>query len=210
MRTGLQVTDAATSYPVTVDEVATYVRTDAEAEGSHLTNILQLATEEAERYTGRAMLETQYRHVAPDWPRGPTEFASYPRYPRGPYTRALELPRCPLLSVESVKYYPADSDALTTLDPSNYLVVTTYEPGMIYLRENKDWPDLSERPDAVQVEFTAGYTQQSLSRIAKQAVLLLCRYYYAGGSPNERDEMADDLAKAHLLLDKLRVSGWSA
>lgn len=208
MNYGLQVITPAGSEPISVEEAAAYLRADLDGEYDHIEQIIGQATEEAERYTGRAMLPTAYRLVIADWPRGLPEFASYPRNTKGAYIRTIELPRSPVTAIASVKYYPADSEVLTTLSASQYIAVTAYEPGMVYLKEGYEWPELSERPDAVQVEFTAGYA--SIPKAVKQAVLLLCRYYYAGGSPNERDENADDLAKAHLLLDKLRLTGWSA
>lgn len=211
MNYGLQVVTPAASFPATSDEVAAYLRADAVAEADHLTHLRQHAVEEVERYTGRALVSTAYKLLLSDWPRGDSEFASYPRYPRGAYIRALEIPRSPVLTITSVKYYPADSDVLTTLDSSKYISVVAYEPGMVYLKEGNEWPELSERPDAVQVEFTAGYaTAADVPKSIKQAMLLLCRFYYAGGNPNDVDQGGDDLTKAHLLLSKLRVTGWTA
>jgi len=207
---GLQIVTPAATYPATVDEVATYLRADAAGEAAHLTALLQHAVDEVERYTGRALLSATYRLVLADWPRGGTEFATYPRYPRGPYIRTIELPRTPATAITSVSYYPANSETLTVLPSSQYIAVTSYEPGMVYLKEGYEWPELSERPDAVQVTFTAGYTLQDIPKSVKQAILLLCRFYYAGGSPNDVDQGGSDIDKAHLLLNKLRISGWSA
>lgn len=210
MTYGLQVVTATSTYPATVEEVAAYLRADAAGEAAHLTSLLQMAVDEVERYTGRALLSATYKLVLADWPRGASEFASYPRYPKGPYLRTLELPRSPVTQIATVKYYPAGSEVLTTLSSSQYIAVTDYEPGMVYLKEDYDWPELSERPDAVQVTFVAGYTFQNIPKAIKQAILLLCRFYYAGGNPNDVDQGGNDLDKAHLLLNKLRIAGWSA
>jgi uncharacterized phiE125 gp8 family phage protein len=210
MTYGLQVVTAPGSRPLSAAEVASYVKAYT-GEDEHLESLIDQAVEEVARYTGRALISATYRLVQSDWPRGLPEFASYPRNTLGAYLHTLELPRCPVTAISSVKYYPADSEVLTTLSSSQYIAVTAYEPGMVYLKEGYEWPELSERPDAVQVEFTAGYANAaSLPRTMRQALLLLCRYYYAGGSPDEQVGPADDLAKAHHILNNLKVSGWSA
>lgn len=207
MTYGLEVTTAPTALPVNAEEVAEYLRADP-SETVNIQQLINLAVEEVERYTGRSLLETEYRYVLSDWPRGLPVFAYFPRNAKGPYERTLELPRSPLVSVESVKYYPEGSEVLTTLSASNYIVVSAFTPGRIYLKKEQEWPALSERPDAVQVEFTAGH--QIIPNTMKQAILLLCRFYYAGGSPNDVDQGGNDLEKAHLLLNNIRVSGWCA
>lgn len=208
MNYGLQVITAPTAEATTLGAVADYLRADLSAESDHLSQLRTQAIEEIERYTGRALLQTGYRLTLADWPRGLPEFASYPRNTKGAYIRTIELPRSPATSIESVKYYAAGASDLSTLPPSNYIAVTAYEPGMVYLKEDYGWPELSARPDAVQIEFTAGHA--ALPATMKQALLLLCRFYYAGGSPNDAEGGGDDLGKAHLLLNKLRINGWSA
>lgn len=210
MNYGLQIITPATDSPLSVEEVARYLRADLDAEYPDVEALIGQAVEEVERYTGRSVLSTGYRLTLRDWPRGLPEFASYPRNVKGAYIRTLELPRSPVTAIAAVRYYPKGSDTLTVLPSGQYIAVVAYEPGMVYLKEDYEWPEVAERPDAVQVEFTAGYSAGALPKNTKQAMLLLCRYYYAGGSPNERDENADDLAKAHLILDKHRISGWSA
>jgi uncharacterized phiE125 gp8 family phage protein len=211
---GLIVTSAAaaTDLPIKVEEVADYLRTDSDndSELAHISNLLAQALEEIERYTGRSIAPTQYRLVLEDWPRGPSEFASYPRAPQGAYLHAIELPRAPVTAVATVKYYPENSEVLTTLSSTQYFSITSKEPGLVYLKSDKEWPVISERPDAVQVEFTAGYTAGNCPASMKQAALLLARFYYAGGSPNDVDQGGNDLEKAHMLLNKYKLTGWSA
>ena len=214
MNYGLIVTTSAATadLPLKAQEVADYLRTDSEnaSELAHVSALLAQALEEIERYTGRSIAPTQYRLVLQDWTRGPSEFASYPRAPQGAYQRNLDLPRAPLTAVGSVKYYPEGSEVLTTIPSTQYLTITAIEPGMVYLKTDYEWPALADRPDAVQVEFTAGYTAGNCPASLKQAALLLARFYYAGGSPNDVDQGGNDLDKAHTLLNKYRLTGWSA
>lgn len=210
MNYALQVVTPATEQPVSVAAACAYLRCDEVTEREAVIDLLAQACAEVERYTGRVVQPTVFRLVQMDWPRGATEFASYPRNTQGAYVRALELPKAPVTAVGSVKYYPYGSDTLTTLDPSKYLVIASYEPSMVFLRDGETWPELALRPDAVQVEFTAGIPTDVHSSALKQAILLLCRFYFAGGSPNEPAGMMHDLDKARQLLDSHRITGWTA
>ena len=185
--------------PIDLETVANYLRVDLTEDVAHLEHLIGQAVEEVERFTGRVLLSATYRLSQGDWP---TDALGY-------YLPTLELPRSPLLTVTSVKYYD-ESDILQTLDPARYIVCTDMEPGHTYLKSAYDWPDLSERPDAVQVVFTAGHAT-SVSAVParlKMAMFLLCRYYYAGGSPNSATERADDHQKAMDILVGQRVGGW--
>lgn len=67
----------------------------------------------------------------------------------------IELPRPPLRSVDSVKYY--SSGTLTTVPSSDYYTVRPYQqPGLI--EPVTSWPACDDRPDAVQITFTTGST----------------------------------------------------
>lgn len=66
------------------------------------------------------------------------------------------LPVAPLQSVTSFQYRDMDGD-LQTVDAALYSVVET-EPAEIVRNRGASWPDMdSSRPDAVSIEFTAGY-----------------------------------------------------
>lgn len=64
------------------------------------------------------------------------------------------LPRLPVVSVSSVKYYDT-ANTLQTLDPSSYSVYSTEHFATV--RTFGTFPDAYERPDAVIVEYVAGY-----------------------------------------------------
>jgi uncharacterized phiE125 gp8 family phage protein len=69
----------------------------------------------------------------------------------------LKIGRAPLVSVSSVKYYAPDAVVLTTLDPAEYLTITATDLGM--LQPVDSWPDVDERPDAIQITFVAGHNE---------------------------------------------------
>tara|TARA_R110000824_G_scaffold77288_2_gene195532 strand:- start:13999 stop:14400 length:402 start_codon:yes stop_codon:yes gene_type:complete len=71
--------------------------------------------------------------------------------------REIQLPYPPLISVTSVKYYGDSTETLDTFSTGSYTVSTAGDPGVIWLNEDKDWPDLMDRPQPIEILFTAGY-----------------------------------------------------
>lgn len=69
----------------------------------------------------------------------------------------IYLPFPPLQTVEGIKYYDATTQALTTLDPSQYIVDTISEPARITPAYGVTWPATLNRINAVEVNFTCGY-----------------------------------------------------
>lgn len=186
--------------PLDLSRVANYLRTDLSDDVEGLELLIARAAEEAERYTGRAMLNGTYRYTLSAWPKNAAGYVS----------RIIELPRSPLVSVTSVQYYD-DTNTLVTLSTSQYIVATDFEPGCIYLQTDYDWPELTERPDAVQITFVAGSGTKpvDVSPSLRQAMLLLCRAEYAGGNPNTSASPEDDMKAANRILDTQKAGGWT-
>lgn len=69
----------------------------------------------------------------------------------------IYLPFPPLQTVDSIKYYDSVTQALTTLDPSQYIVDNVSEPARITPAYGVTWPSTLNRINAVQVTFTCGY-----------------------------------------------------
>jgi uncharacterized phiE125 gp8 family phage protein len=78
------------------------------------------------------------------------------------YREPIDLRPRPLLTVVSVKYRDPD-DVLQTWASSDYVVdapagpVAPVPAGRVYPALNKEYPSTACRPDAVEIEFTAGY-----------------------------------------------------
>lgn len=189
---------------VTDEAIAAYLRIDLGEGAAEIGALRPMAEKIASEMTGRAVLNTSFRLSAPSWPcRRPSVWCFGKAA-----SREIELPRSPLISVTSVKYYDAEGEQ-QTFSANDYLVITGYEPGMIYLKEGNEWPELYDRPDAVQIEFVAGYgtTTAEADPVMRQAILLLTRHFYSGGTPNISDT-ADGMAAERLLLSQ-RVSGFA-
>ncbi len=211
MTYGLTRTVAPGSLPISAAEVRNYLRIDGDDDDVAIGLLIAQACEEAEAVTGRALVSATYKATFEDWPRNPARFADWPYGGIAPYSPQFLLPRTPLVSVTSVQYYAEDAATLTTLSTSAYRVITDREQGFIELVDGETWPDLEPRSDAVQVTFVAGSGSSSSDVPAgiRQAMLLLCRHYYAGGNPNTYAGNETDHARATTLLRQNKTHGWT-
>lgn len=91
----------------------------------------------------------------------------------------LCLPRPPLSSVLSVKYYDTQGSE-QTLASSFYLVRTPWRaPGTIERAPDQTWPGLQgDRSHPVTIRFRAGYASGSVPATIKQAIRFLVTQWY--------------------------------
>ena len=91
---------------------------------------------------------------------------------RDEFERVMYLPVWPVQSVDAVKYNDADS-VEQTIASSNYKVDTNSQPARIVFNDSFDFPSTDEKINAVTVEVTAGYGEQSdIPDAIKGAILL--------------------------------------
>jgi uncharacterized phiE125 gp8 family phage protein len=109
-------------------------------------DVLREAAATFQLQTGRALLTQTYRLTLDEWPAA----------------GVIGLGRAPVSAITSVKYYN-ESDVLTTVSNTLYaLLEPEASAAVVYLRDDFDWPALSDLPNAVQVEFTAGHASIDL------------------------------------------------
>lgn len=173
--------------------VKDFLRVDSTSEDAAITDLKLAAMDEVRRVTGQDYGSVIYIARFSAWPKSRNVPVNLFKEPAS--NAFLQLPRWPVMSVEYVKHYV--DGVQTTLASSEYRVA---QQGILPVNE---WPqDTDVRPDAIEVKFTAGqtYVPQSI----RQAILLLCRYYYAGGNPNNYTDAMSDYDKAQLLLSNYR------
>lgn len=91
----------------------------------------------------------------------------------------IELPRPPLRSVTSVKYYDA-ANVERTVSSTYYDVDVASRPGRLVPAWGYTWPATYPRLNAVNVEFSAGYGDaDDVPETIRQAILLLVGHWYA-------------------------------
>lgn len=134
-------TTAATTEPVSLNRVKRNLGLDNVIDfDTTLQELILSATNAVSNDLGRALVTTTYTLHLQTWP-----------------GREIQLPYPPLISVDSVKYYGDSTETLDTFSSGSYTVSTGGDPGVIWLNENKDWPDLMNRPNPIEVQFQAGY-----------------------------------------------------
>ena len=194
-RTYYTRTVGPSSEPLSLDEAVRHLQLAVGNDNSYITSLIQVARDVSENATGRALMTSTWVAACRSWP----------------CNSLMELTVSPVSAIASVKYYADGETTLTTLDSANYSLATTVAPAVVIFDEDFDAPDLADRPDAVQVTFTAGAaTTAAIPPSMKHAVRLLLRHYY------DHPEAVNDTKGAELpygikhLLDSNRISGWVA
>lgn len=154
---------AAASEPVTAADVKLYARVAHSVEDALITSWIAAARKLAEDYQHRAYIEQTWQLAYDDFP-----------------DSCILMPRPPLISVESIKYYDyADNE--TVFSAANYSVDTLSEVGRIFLNYGVQWPTVTLRPrNAVLIDFTVGYgaDASAVPDSVKNAIYLYCTHMY--------------------------------
>jgi uncharacterized phiE125 gp8 family phage protein len=158
-----RVVTAPVLEPVTLTEAKAQCRVDILDDDTFITGLISGAREYVEKIDWRAFLSQTIELWLEGWP----------------CDDDIHLPRPPLQSVTSVKYYDV-ADVEYTLSPTVYFVDVVSEPGRICLKDNQSWPSLTLREyNAVCVTYIAGWTAAaSVPKTIKQAVQLVIGHWY--------------------------------
>src|SRR5690606_2363792 len=150
--------------PVTLTEAKNHLRVDLSDDDSLISALIVAAREHAEAITRRAFI-TQTLKLSLD---------AFPAN-NGP----IYVPMPPLQSVNSLKYFDTDGVEQTLNEGTDYLVDNESEPGRITPAPDTGWPAAQNRPNAVSVEFVAGFGDASkVPQGIKQAILLMVGHWY--------------------------------
>ena len=156
-----KVTTAATFDAITLANARLQVKepSNITAEDDLLRDYIKFAGKQVEHYTNRVIGTSTLTGYLDDWPtdrNGDT---------------VITINRNPVTSISSVKYYDSSNVLQTLVVNTDYIVDTVAAPARIYMINT---PDLYTRPNAIEIEFVAGYA--SISAVdprIKQAVRLL-------------------------------------
>lgn len=115
----------------------------------------------------------------------------------------LVLPKRPIVSITSLKYYDVNN-TLTTLPTSVYNLDTAR--GRIQLQYLQEWPSTVTRWDAWEITYQSGYSQDGtlVPAIAKRAMLLLIGHYFENRDMLIAPGMADMRAYENLVRKFMR------
>jgi uncharacterized phiE125 gp8 family phage protein len=159
----LKIATAPATEPVSLDEAKLHLRVDISDDDNLITSYIVTARRRAEKIAGRAFVTQAWDYVLDAFPR----------------SSILEIPKPPLQTISSIKYYDGDGTDYV-FDSANYYVDGYSEPGRLVLKSSVTWPSISLREaNGVIVRFIAGYGDASdVPEEFKQAIYLLVAHFY--------------------------------
>lgn len=162
----LSLVTGPSGYPVSEEEARDHLRIDGNDSDLYLKGLIACATDIVEKITRRALLTQTWKVF----------FDCFP-------DREIQIPLAKLQSVTHLKYYDS-GDILQTVSGSSYIVDSVSEPGRITPLPYDIWPITNFRPNAVEVQFVAGYGKaDQVPMPIRQAILMLISHWYENREP---------------------------
>ena len=196
MRPHYSITSQPETEPVTFSQMMAHSRVDSDDELDLLQSYISVAREYVDSVTGRVSVAHAWLLAAATWA---DLFESVS-------VDTARIYRAPLVSVESVSYYAEGNTVLTVMAPADYIVVTSYEPGLIKFLGTL--PELADRPDAIQIEFTAGHTVAP--SVHTHAIKMMAAHLYDHRLPIAFASCNEIPFSLRTLIENQKIAGWSA
>jgi len=149
-----EVIKKAQEEPISLEDAKLFLRVDSDEEDDLIKTMITTARELAEGIQGRTLPEQELKAY----------FDSFPS--KGD---PLKLPRPPVKEIKEVKYTDRGGD---TQELTEFEADLHAEPALIYA----DWPETKDRPNAVEVEYDAGYDE--IPRPTVQGIVLMLGHFY--------------------------------
>jgi hypothetical protein len=169
---------SGTTSPVTLDEAKEYLRITSEQEGRSLQTALDAAVDFCQRtIPGHIQLcNCTYQVLSSGFPDDDQRW---------------EIPVPPLVSSTAItiNYYNSTNGYSTLSSTTWDAVVPTEGPAFVKAKTNETWPTTRERPDAVTLQFKAGFgPPRKVPATIKMAVLMKTEHLW---DPTRFDPRAD-------------------
>jgi hypothetical protein len=165
--------------------------------------LLRAATAVVEDYTGRSLIRQTYVLQLENWPCFAEPYGIRGPGYNGGTLSSIALERTPLVAINSVKYYPEAGGVVVTWDVANYFADSVAIPGRLVFADGVTLPAVAKRPDAIEIEFTAGplATVTAPNAMLSLAVMQLARHLYDNPSAVDAEGKVTEmpLSFRHLL-----------
>lgn len=173
---GLTLVTPATVFPVTLAEAKSFCRVTTSTEDTLITSLIPAATKYVEEALSLSIAEQTWKLTL------------------DAFTSAIELPRGPVTSVDTVTYADVNG-ADQAASPDLYTVDLTSDRQWLVLNSSESWPSTLNAVNAVSVTYTAGMELEQAHPL-RLAILFLVAHYY------ERNDAAvpgivDDLMSSY-------------
>lgn len=145
---------------ISLEDVKDHLRITEDDRDSDLLLLIYAAENHIENYLGRSLINKGYR-LKLDC-----------------FKQTIEIPKPPLVSVESIKYIDSDGNQ-QTVTASDYIVDADATPGRVVPAYGLSWPSARSIINAVEIEYTAGYgtTPDDIPDAIKHALKLLIGHF---------------------------------
>lgn len=186
----LTVSTAATTLPVTLQEVKLHCRIDGSTEDTILWDLLKAATNIVQQRADRTLVTQTWKLTIDGFPSN----------------NEILLPRPPVVSVSSLKYYDSGGTQ-QTWSSSNYTVDTLNTPAKIVPAYSVVWPTTRDIINAVEVIYVAGYgNPPSVPAELKAAIRMLVAHWYETREPINVGNIVNPIPET---VDALVSSCWT-
>lgn len=155
----LRLITAPATEPISIDEARDHLRVSDDAQDLVLESMIQAARQQVELLAGRALITQTWRLSLDAFPVGAGK---------------IELSKCPLGDTDAMVVKYVDTAGVTqTLASAAYQVDAESEPARLLPAYGTSWPGTRDVPNAVTVEYVAGYGAASAVPAALRAAMLL-------------------------------------
>jgi len=161
---------------IELDSAKGILRVDDDVHDDRIKDIILAVRDYCEGYTRRIFRTTQFVMKSDNFPCSDSGY--------------FILPRSPLISVDSIKYYDSDG-TLQTLSSSAYETDDGIDvPARVYLLPDETFPTLQTgRRNAVEITFTCGYlepgsaSKELVPQLVQQAMRYMITHYFENDIP---------------------------
>jgi uncharacterized phiE125 gp8 family phage protein len=154
----LRLITAPVSYPVTQAEAKLNLRIDGNDLNSNIDIHIATATALVEQYTGRAIMDQTWELVLDD------------------FSDAIMLPKGPVQSITSVKYFDT-AEVEQTLAADQYTLDNVSDPAWLVRVEDATYPEVADGVNNVIIRFVAGMDADSNDlKLCRGAILLTVKH----------------------------------
>lgn len=159
---GMHLKTPATTAPLTLAEAKVHLQEVENDQDALITAMIDAATQECEGILHRAIMPSTWLWKAPAFP-----------------SAEIVIPQ-PARAVNSVKYFDETLTQQTLATPAAWIASTADDyQARVLPSYGASWPSTGQHPDAVQVEFTAGWVDAaSVPRVIKNWILLRVGAYF--------------------------------
>lgn len=184
MSLAYEIVEQPAEEPVSIELLKQFSRVCYTNQDAVIDTLIRAVRTEGETITQRQFVTATYRMCLDQFPfaimtdsdlvqvRHPERVRLFPN-------QAIAVPKPPLQQVNSIRYRDSGTGDWVTLDADKYIVDTVSEPGRITPSFGNWWPTAQAVPNAVEIEFVAGYGDHSVVPWnVKQAIIATVQWMF--------------------------------